>query len=163
MRFHTFARVAGRGIALTAMALLMALLMASAPVAATETASASTSETDWYPKPLGEIKGVLATLALPAGQGSVQDRYLQRLKMYRYICDLPYEDLVWSTELEEYAQQAVVAFALNNEASHGPKKPPQMSDEDYRKAQRGAGGVGDGGAEHSLLQPVAAHAAFQPR
>lgn len=136
MRFHTFVRVAGRGIANTT----MALLMACAPLAASETVSASATEAEWYPKPLGEIKGVLAILALPPGQGSVQERYLQRLKMYRYICDVPYEDLVWSTELEEYAHQAVVAFTLNNEASHGPKKPPQMSDEDYRKAQRGAGG-----------------------
>jgi hypothetical protein len=121
----------------------LVLLVAISPAGTTETVSAAEKNEKnivWYPKSLEEIKGVLTTLALPSGHGSVQDRYLQRLKMYRYICDLPYEDLVWSEELEEYAHQAVVAFTMNNEASHGPKKPPQMSDEDYRKAQRGAGG-----------------------
>lgn len=147
MSLRTFTGIGLRRIAITA----MAMLFAGAPIGATETANISGTDPVWYPKSLGEIKGVLTTLALPRGQGSVQDRYLQRLKMYRYICDVPYEDVVWSKELEEYAQMAVLAFTLNNEASHGPKKPPQMSDEDYRKAQRGAGGNIFGG----LTEPAA--------
>ncbi|MCY3017580.1 MAG: hypothetical protein NTW87_00915 [Planctomycetota bacterium] len=94
-----------------------------------------------YPRTLSEIKGMLAALTPPRNHWEhVQESFLTRLKAQRYICGIPYENLKWSNQLEECVRLGVEAFCMNNEASHGPKKPAQMSDEDFKKAQHGAGG-----------------------
>lgn len=102
----------------------------------------------WYPRTLDEIKGVLTTLAVPGNSTNIQELYLQRLKSYRFICGVPYEDLKWKKDLEECVRLGVEAFVMNNEASHGPKKPAQMSEEDFAKARHGACGNLFGGLTH---------------
>jgi hypothetical protein len=94
-----------------------------------------------YPRTLSEIKGILAALTPPRNHWeNLRESFLTRLKAQRYICGIPYENLKWSGQLEECVRLGVDAFCMNNEASHGPKKPAQMSDEDFKKAQHGAGG-----------------------
>lgn len=105
-------------------------------------------DTAWYPRSLGEIKGVLATLALPGNHKDKKQLFLNRMKAYRFICEVAYEDLSWSSELEECVRLAIEAFHMNNEASHGPKKPEKMGEEDFKKARHGAGGNLFGGLTH---------------
>ena len=122
-------------------------------VAASPFLRAGEADPGLYPKSLGVMKGILAVLAPQHNSSnSVQENYLQRLKAYRYVCGVPYEDLTWSKELEDYAYHACLAFTMNKEMSHGPKKPDGMSDDAYAKAQRGAGG---GNLFAGLTHPVA--------
>ena len=105
-----------------------------------------------YPKSVGEMKGILAVFtAQQNSSSSIGEKYLERLKAYRYVCDVPYDNMSLSKDMEECAYQACVAMSLNNEMSHSPKKPDAMSDEDYQKARRGAG---SGNLFAGLTNPV---------
>lgn len=47
-----------------------------------------------YPKPLAEVKAIMTLLAPAKGDASDEKvQFLQRLKMYRFVCDVPYEDI----------------------------------------------------------------------
>lgn len=70
---------------------------------------------------------------------NVQNAYIGRLKQYRYICGVPYEDIQWDNQLAVLAQKAALVCAKLNKMTHTPEKPAGMSDEDYDLAKKGAG------------------------
>src|ERR1043165_1744990 len=55
--------------------------------------SESTAGTDGpAPRSAGEVKAMMQLLASP-GDASPQDRFLARMRQYRYLCGVPYEGL----------------------------------------------------------------------
>ena len=93
-----------------------------------------------YPKSPTEMKAVLASIASKRDTGdSMKDIYLQRLKTYRYVCGVPYEDIAWSDEYAKLAHHASLINAKLNKLTHNPEKPSGMSDQEYALGKRGAG------------------------
>lgn len=91
-----------------------------------------------YPRSLGQIKAMEQLLAAKKGAG-VQEEYLQRLKQYRYICGVPFENLQWDDELANLARHASLVDAKLNKLTHTPEHPAGMSDEEYELGKKGAG------------------------
>jgi len=93
-----------------------------------------------YPRTAAEIKAMLQVLAPDRNGGAhVQNAYIERLKQYRYICGVPYEDIQWDDKLAVLAQKAALVCAKLNKLTHSPERPADMSDEDYALAKKGAG------------------------
>jgi hypothetical protein len=94
----------------------------------------------WYPKPLGEIKAMLLVLAPERDAADrMKERYIQRLKIYRYVCGVPYEDLTWDDEYATLTEKASLVCSKLDKLTHSPEKPAGMSDEEYKLGKRGAG------------------------
>jgi len=105
-------------------------------------AGSATNEADpsLYPRNAAEIKAMLNVLAPDRGASfSVQNAYIERLKQYRYLCGVPYEDIQWDSQLAVLAQKAAQVCAKLNKLTHNPEKPAGMSDEDYELGKKGAG------------------------
>ncbi len=65
------------------------------------------------------------------------DSAVRLLNMVRFAAKLP-ADVVLSTEWSDYAQHAAMVSYVNDELSHYPKKPSDMTDALYSKAASGA-------------------------
>jgi uncharacterized protein YkwD len=94
---------------------------------------------DSYPKTAGVMKAMLQILAPERGMANTREAYIQRLKQYRYICDVPYEDLHWDDNCARLARAAADVCARLGKMTHSPSRPSGMSDEDYALARKGAG------------------------
>ena len=93
-----------------------------------------------FPHKLGEIKAMVQLLSpRKGGHDSVQQEYLKRLTLYRYLCDVPFETLQWDEHLADLATHASIICNKNNKLSHSPPKPAGMSDADYDICRTGAG------------------------
>ena len=93
-----------------------------------------------YPRSQGEIKAMIQMLAPKKGAGaSVENEYMQRLKQYRFIAGVPYEDLTWDETDATLAKHAAIVDAKLNKLTHNPEHPPGMSDADYELGKEGAG------------------------
>lgn len=114
--------------------LVVSLLIAGYAVSA----AAADGEASWYPKPLGEMKAILTVMAPDAGN-QMKEQYIQRLKMYRYVCGVPYEDVIWDDEYANLAHHASLVCSKLDKLTHSPSKPAGMSDEEYKLGKRGAG------------------------
>ena len=62
---------------------------------------------------------------------------LNALKMVRYIAGLPYENVAFTSELNDLSQHGAVLLAASNQFSHVPNKPPDMPQNFFDKAFRG--------------------------
>jgi hypothetical protein len=102
------------------------------------TALAAEPDPELYPRPASEIKLALAKLA-PDRAADVPKTYIQRLKQYRYLCGVPYEDLQWDAEMADLAQHAALLCSKLGHLTHTPRHPPGMSDPEYELGKKGAG------------------------
>ena len=99
---------------------------------------AAEPDSKWYPKTQGEMKAIL-TVMEPTGDASMKELYIQRLKMYRYVVGVPYEDIVWDDGQAKLAHYASLVCSKLNKLTHTPSKPNGMSDADYKLGKQGAG------------------------
>lgn len=74
--------------------------------------------------------------ANPTDKISEEDAALQRLKAYRYLCDLPYEDLTLDDKMTQAAQAAAGICAKIGKLDHKPANPG-MPEEEYKLAYEG--------------------------
>lgn len=86
----------------------------------------------------GEVKAMLQLLA-PSKGASMQDIYLSRVRQYRYLCGVPFENLAFNARQGELAQAAAGICARLGKLTHSPEHPPGMSDADYQLGKDGAG------------------------
>jgi hypothetical protein len=91
-----------------------------------------------YPRRLGELKAMMQVLA-PEKNASVENMYIQRLKQFRYVCGVPFEDIQWDSKLYALAQHAASICAKLGKLTHTPERPAGMSDEEYELGKTGAG------------------------
>jgi uncharacterized protein YkwD len=101
-------------------------------------AFAGEPEATQYPRKLGEIKAMIQVLA-PEKSAGVANTYIQRLKQYRYVCGVPYEDIQWDSQLALLAQKASLVCSKLGTLTHTPTKPAGMADDEYKLAKTGAG------------------------
>jgi hypothetical protein len=84
---------------------------------------------------------VKAPTISPYSAGEVKNEVLQSgidaINLRRYIAGLP-DDVVLSAEYVDWNQHGAVLLTAVNQLTHSPSKPPDMSDEFYQKAQKGA-------------------------
>lgn len=93
-----------------------------------------------YPRSLAEIKAMTTALAARKGPGAtLANEYISRLRQYRFLCGVPYENLAWDAKYAELAEHASLVCAKLNQMTHTPSKPPGMSDAEYELGRRGAG------------------------
>jgi hypothetical protein len=93
-----------------------------------------------YPRTLGEVKAMTQALAPRKGAGaSLRNEFISRLKQYRFLCGVPYEDLTWDAKCADLAEHASSICAKLNKMTHTPEKPPGMSDAEYELGKAGAG------------------------
>jgi hypothetical protein len=96
-----------------------------------------------HPKSLGDIRAKLKAILTPGGDratsGLAADRQavLRRLKAYRYLMDVPYDNLVIDDKMNEAAQAAAKLCAKLGRLDHTPKNPGWPEDE-FKLAFKGA-------------------------
>jgi hypothetical protein len=82
------------------------------------------------PSTKGEFKaGKLSPAALQAG--------LLRLKAYRYLAGVPYEDVALSDKYNDEAQHAAVLLGVLGKLEHTPAKPAGVPDDFFKTAYQG--------------------------
>jgi hypothetical protein len=102
---------------------------------------AGDADPTWYPKSQGEMKAMFTVLTPPPQRDAgsrLKEDYLQRLKLYRYVCGVPFDDLAWNDEYANLTEHASLVCSQLNELTHNPTKPAGMSDQDYALGKRGA-------------------------
>jgi hypothetical protein len=102
---------------------------------------ATEGDARWYPKSQGEMKAMLIVLAQQQNDSGerMKSNYLQRLKTYRYVCGVPFEDLAWDDEYASLTHHASLVCSQLNKLTHTPEKPAGMSEQEYALGKRGAG------------------------
>ncbi len=91
-----------------------------------------------YPRSQGEIKAMIQVLAGKKG-GTVAGEFMSRLRQYRYLCGVPYENVVWDARCQDLAEHAALVCAKLNQMTHTPSKPAGMTDAEYELCRKGAG------------------------
>lgn len=91
-----------------------------------------------YPKSQAEIKAMLAVLAAKKNP-SVANEFLARLKQYRYLCGVPFENVAWDPTCVDLAEHAALVCMKLNQMTHTPAQPAGMSDAEYALCKKGAG------------------------
>ena len=87
-----------------------------------------------YPRSLAEVKAMVQVLSARKGPGSgSENEYLSRLRQYRYLCGVPFENLSWGDREADLALHASSICAKLNKMTHTPEKPPGMSDAEYER------------------------------
>jgi hypothetical protein len=103
-------------------------------------AHSAETEAAQYPHKLGEIKAMVQLLSPKKGsRDSVQNEYIKRLKIYRYLCGLPFENLQWDDKLANLATHASIVCSKLNKLTHTPEHPPGMADAEYELGKTGCG------------------------
>ena len=93
-----------------------------------------------FPRSQGELKAMLQILAPAKGSAhTLENEYLARLKQYRYICNVPFENLQWDAGYQELAEHAASINSKLGKLTHTPERPAGMSDAEYDLGKRGAG------------------------
>jgi len=95
-----------------------------------------------YPKGLTEIKRTLAGIAraeVPGAGSEAVVGCVRRLMAYRYICDVPYEGMSVDAKMTRQATAAAKVCRMLGRLTHGPKRNPGVSDEQFADAKAGAG------------------------
>jgi hypothetical protein len=93
-----------------------------------------------YPRSLAEVKAMVQVLSARKGPGtSPETEYLSRLKQYRYLSGVPFENLLTGEREADLALHASSICARLNKMTHTPEKPPGMSDAEYELGKTGAG------------------------
>ncbi len=64
---------------------------------------------------------------------------LRAFKMVRYVTGLPYENLTFASEYNNYSQHGAVLMAASHQFTHYPTKPDDMSQAFFDIAKRGCG------------------------
>jgi len=102
--------------------------------------SAGAADTDLktYPKSQAEIKAMLAVLAAKKNP-SAANEFLSRLKQYRYVCGVPFENVAWDPTCVDLAEHAALVCMKLNQMTHTPTQPAGMSDAEYALCKKGAG------------------------
>jgi hypothetical protein len=99
-----------------------------------------------FPRTVEALEAVLATLhPEPPAPGASYDlgadraRALRLLKAYRYLCEVPHEDVVIDLEVQALAQEASRICAALGDITH---EPPNVGwpEAEYRRAAQGAKG-----------------------
>jgi hypothetical protein len=97
-----------------------------------------------YPKSLAEIRKTLKEiLAVSEEKGldklnAERQATLRRLKAFRYLVDVPYDNLVLDEDMNEAAQAGAKLCAELRVLDHTPKKKPEgWSEEEFKLAYKG--------------------------
>jgi hypothetical protein len=98
----------------------------------------SNGDAKLYPRSMGEIRAMTQVLAAKKG-APVPAEYMARLLQYRYLCGVPYENVVWDARCQDLAEHAALVCAKLNQMTHAPSKPPGMTDAEYELCKKGAG------------------------
>lgn len=76
------------------------------------------------------------SLKAPYKAGSLEEKEindaLNALKMVRFLAGVPYEDVKFTSELNEIAQHGAVLLAASDQYSHTPAKPDDMDDNFFK-------------------------------
>lgn len=93
----------------------------------------------FHPRGLDEIRKTLT--ALLSSQDKKTDELataLGRLKAYRYLADVPYEDMELDSELNKYCLAASKLCHKLGRLDHNPEKNPGLDDEEFKIGRTGA-------------------------
>lgn len=134
--------------------LLVFCVFAQASLFGAQPGTPAAPRTEDYPRSLAEMKVMLDILqpaavtleyttppaGFEAGKLSpvVQTAYIRRVQQYRYICQLPYEDLQADDGLANLAQHAALVCDKLGALSHKPPKPKDMPDAVHKICFKGA-------------------------
>lgn len=88
------------------------------------------------PRSAAEIKALVG--ALSGKRGSAPDEFIGRLKQYRFLCGVPFEDVVWNPEQAELAFYASLLCSRLDRLTHEPPRPPGVTDREYELGRKGA-------------------------
>ncbi len=91
-----------------------------------------------YPRSQAEVKAIVQVLAAKRG-GSIPNEYIARLRQYRFLCGVPFEDLAWDAEQAELAHHASLVCSKLNQLTHTPARPAGVTDREYELGKQGAG------------------------
>jgi len=116
--------------------MLSCVCMVLALVSANEAVAADGPDSQ-YPRSAGELKAKLQIIGPQSNDA--KELYLSRLRQYRFICNVPYENLTWNDEQEKLAVAAADICAKLGKLTHNPERPAGMNDADYDLGKRGAG------------------------
>jgi hypothetical protein len=118
--------------------LVMLVWSTTAPVTAQQ---AGKTIRDTYPLSIDKIKTTLADLSKPpAGDNPIareRAAALQRLKAYRFLSSVPYENLKLDDSLNDYTTAAAKICEKLKKLDHNPPNPG-LPEEEYKKALIGA-------------------------
>ena len=84
------------------------------------------------------LKEILGTGQSGPDEASQRDLGLRRLKAYRYLCDVPYQNLTLDDQYNRQAQAAAAICAKLKKLDHFPPNPG-LPEADYKLAKTGAG------------------------
>jgi hypothetical protein len=94
-----------------------------------------------YPLPFADIKATLAELskspAIPDPVAKERESALQKLKAYRFLCELPYKDLKLDATMNEHAEAAAKVCEKLGRLDHNPPNPG-LPEAEYQKGLLGA-------------------------
>lgn len=91
-----------------------------------------------YPRSLNEVRAMVQLLA-PSKNAGPQDVFLARLRQYRFLCGVPYQELAFDPTYADLAYHSSLICAKLNQMTHTPSRPPGVTDEQYQKGRKGAG------------------------
>ena len=107
-----------------------------------------------YPRPLPEIRKTLgAILKFADPKADDKTQALRRLKAYRFLAGVPYEDLILD---EEYNQACLAGAKLCEKLGKSEHKPmnPGMPEAEFKLAYKGTSSSNLGRGHKSLVQAV---------
>lgn len=119
--------------------LICLVLVAPGLLDAAATAAPAGEDGALYPRKLADLKATLQSLSPQRDGRNPNDAFLARLKQFRYLCGVPYEDLQIEGEYSMLANKASGICSKLNKLTHTPEKPAGMSDEEYKLGKKGAG------------------------
>jgi hypothetical protein len=103
-----------------------------------------------YPRSLADIQKALAEIGSSKGIGNPDlDAGIRRLRMYRYLAEVPYQDVVLDPDLNKYALAAAGICEKLGRLDHNPPNPG-LPDDQYKLAQTGAKNSNLAGASKAL-------------
>ena len=122
--------------------LLSGLFLAPLPSSAGEKA----------PRTLEEIKKTLSGILTPK-KADEKEQALQKLKAYRYLAEVPYEDLGLDPEMNEACQAGAALCKKLGRLDHNPKNPGMPEDE-FKLAHKGVSRSNLGGGFQNLADSI---------
>lgn len=100
-----------------------------------------------FPRSLASIRTQLKEILRPPAKVAGTDKdpklaerlaALRRLQAYRYLCMLPWKEMVLDPTMNELCEAAAKICERLGKLDHTPPKPPGMDEETYQKGYRGA-------------------------
>ncbi len=106
-----------------------------------------------YSRSLADMKKTISQILTPSSNTEL-DSGLRRLKAYRYLAELPYENIQLDDEYNKAAQAAAVLSEKAKKLDHFPKTNPGLSEADFKLAVLGCKSCNLGYGTNKLSQGV---------